>query len=179
MEIERAIVNRNETVQISSQWIKLISKMRKLLTRLQGLCSTIDDVGAFEPLFIIACASWMGFIGGGRSNTTSSSFSMSWWACDVFAVSNLAVPWSPMDFSRKRWPGFCTNAWWSSSVTDVANLNVFSEPFFKNVRSIAEPVAVAGGVAFVLSTFPWDSLRSGGGNHFLLFRKQKIVKNNW
>lgn len=46
------------------------------------------------------------------------------------------------DLSRKRLPifvTFCANGG-SSTVTEVANLNAFSEPFFKNGRSLGVAV---------------------------------------
>lgn len=68
---------------------------------------------------------------------------------------------------------FCVCDWSSSAVTVVANLNAFSEPFFKNGRSLGVAVdddddATDDAGAVVLSTFPWDSFRSGGGNHLRL-----------
>lgn len=139
------------------------------------LSSSTDEVTTVGPLLMIACESCIGFIGGG--NITSSSFSTSVGCpCCCWSCSNLLC-WSVFDLSRSRFIFvLCDNGCSSSAVIIVANLKFFSEPFFRKGRSFGttdDDDATAVDV-IVLSTFPWDSFRSGGGNHFRLY-----LKKNW
>lgn len=137
------------------------------LTRLHGLCSATVADETLGPLLMIACESCMGFIGGGNSNVASSSASSSpvWWPLPLLLVWAVDVDGIADLLLIDATPVALTS---SSAVIDVANLstdanlNVFSEPFFINGRSAA---------LVCLSTFPWDSFRSGGGNHFRLKKK--------
>lgn len=143
------------------------------LTRLHGLCSATVADDAFGPLLWIDCESCIGFIGGGNSNVTSSSASNSpvvcWlllvlllpplafdWAADVVGIANLLFTDAATDPAPLASSSVVID---EANLSAVANLNVFSEPFFTSGRSAA---------LVVLSTFPWDSFRSGGGNHFRL-----------
>ena len=122
------------------------------LTRLQGLCSTaVDDT--VGPLPIIAGVSWIGFIGGGNSNVTSSSASNSAAAAAACACCELLGPMlvdvDGVDLDAADDDDAVTVGSSSVVIVDsfslgVANLNVFSEPFFTNGLSAAA----------VLSTFP-------------------------
>lgn len=140
------------------------------LTRLHGLCSATVADETFGPLLWIDCESCIGFIGGGSSNVTSSSASSSpvWWllllplafawTADVVGIANLLFTDAATDPAALGSSSVVIDA---ANLSAVANLNVFSEPFFTSGRSAA---------LVVLSTFPWDSFRSGGGSHFRLLR---------
>lgn len=140
-----------------------MTKLKRIVTRLQGLCSTTaDTVG---PLPIIDCESCIGFIGGGKSHVTSSSCSISWFVAADWELVKASDDLALLDDPLFEPPApLLLLLLYSSSVVVLSdgNLNILSEPFLTNGRSAA-----------VLSTFPWDSFLSGGGSHF---RLKKIKK---